>query len=92
MTNTYVIFPFGLIKFLIFLPKNSNLSIVQNQIEVVKLRQHQMQVSPLNYGGQHGDWASFKSQKRYMKKYIKSPLSVSLVAIALPSTSQLTFQ
>jgi hypothetical protein len=36
---------------------------------------------------QHGDWASFESQKRYMKKDIKSLLSVSLAAMELPSTS-----
>jgi hypothetical protein len=35
--------------------------------------------------GQHGDWASFKSQKRYMKRDVKSTLSVSVVAIHLPS-------
>jgi hypothetical protein len=62
---------------------------VPNQVEEVMLRQHHMQVSPLNYiWGQHGDWASFKSQKRYMKKNIKSLLSVSLAAIELPSTTK----
>ena len=39
--------------------------------------------------GHHGDWASFKSQKRFMKKDIKSILSVSLAAIYLSSLSRI---
>ena len=35
----------------------------------------------LELWGQHGDWASFKSQKRYMKKDVKALLSVSLAAM-----------
>ena len=35
--------------------------------------------------GQHGDWASFKSQKRYMKRDIKYLFSVSLAVMKLPS-------
>jgi hypothetical protein len=39
----------------------------------------------LKLWGQHGDWATFQSQKRYMKKYIKALLSVSLAAMKVPS-------
>jgi len=35
--------------------------------------------------GQHGEWASFKKQKRYMKRDVKSLLSISLSAMKLPS-------
>ena len=42
---------------------------------------------PIELWGQHGDWASFKSQKRYMKKDIKSILSVSLAAMEAPSSN-----
>jgi hypothetical protein len=38
----------------------------------------------LELWGQHGDWASFKSQKRYMKKDVKALLPVSLAAINVP--------
>ena len=31
--------------------------------------------------GQHGDWASFKSQKWYMKRDVKSLISISLAAV-----------
>jgi len=44
----------------------------------------------LELWGQHGDWASFKSQKRYyMKKDVKALLSVSLTAMNIPSTTPL---
>jgi hypothetical protein len=33
--------------------------------------------------GQHGDWASFKSPKRYMKRDVESLLSVSKAAMSL---------
>jgi hypothetical protein len=36
--------------------------------------------------GQHGDWASFKSEKRYMKRdVIESLLSVSKAAMSIPT-------
>jgi hypothetical protein len=35
----------------------------------------------LELWGQHGDWASFKSQKRYMKKDVKAFLSVSVAVM-----------
>ena len=35
--------------------------------------------------GQHGDWASFKSQKRYMKRDVKYLLSISVATMKLPS-------
>jgi hypothetical protein len=41
----------------------------------------------LELWGQHGDWASFKSQKRYMKKDVKALLSVSLAAMNVPSAT-----
>ena len=34
--------------------------------------------------GHHGDWASFKSQTRYMKRDVKSFLSICAAAIKLP--------
>ena len=37
--------------------------------------------------GQHGDWASFKSQKRNTKRDIKSLLSLSLVDMGKHSSS-----
>ncbi len=40
----------------------------------------------LELWGQHGDWDSLKSQKRYMKKDDKALLYVSLAAINVPST------
>jgi len=40
---------------------------------------------PVELWGQHGDWASFKSQKRYMIRDVKSLLSVSVAAMQLPS-------
>ena len=43
----------------------------------------------LELWGQHGDWASFKSQKRYMKKDAKALLSVPLAAMNIPSTTPL---
>jgi hypothetical protein len=43
----------------------------------------------LELWGQHGDWATFQSQKRYMKKDIKALLSVSLAAMNVPSSSPL---
>ena len=39
---------------------------------------------PVELWGQHGDWASFKSQKRYMKRDVESLLSVSKAAMKLP--------
>jgi hypothetical protein len=41
----------------------------------------------LELWGQHGDWASFNSQKRYMKKDVKALLSVSMAVMIVPSTS-----
>jgi hypothetical protein len=45
--------------------------------------------------GQHGDWASFKSQKRYMKRDVESLLSVSKAVMSTPTSSgkplELTF-
>ena len=40
----------------------------------------------LKLWGQQGDWASFESQKRYMKKDIKALLSVSLAAMDASSS------
>ncbi len=40
----------------------------------------------LELWGQHGDWASFNSQKRYMKMDVKDPLSVSLAAMNVSSS------
>jgi hypothetical protein len=34
--------------------------------------------------GQHGDWASFKSPKRHMKRDFESLLSVSKAAMKIP--------
>jgi hypothetical protein len=42
--------------------------------------------------GQHGDWASFKSQKRYMKRDIESLLSVSKAVMNTPSTTAKTLE
>jgi len=39
---------------------------------------------PVELWGQHGDWASFKSIKRYMKRDVDSLLSVSKVAMKIP--------
>ncbi len=36
---------------------------------------------PVVLRGQYGDWASFKSQKRYMKRDVKTILSFSLAAM-----------
>jgi hypothetical protein len=44
---------------------------------------------PIELWGQRGDWASFKSQKRYLKKDIKSILSFSLAAMDLSSSSRI---
>jgi hypothetical protein len=41
---------------------------------------------PVELWGQHGDWASFKSQKRYMKRDVESLLSVSKEAMSIPTT------
>ncbi len=41
----------------------------------------------LELWGQHGGWASFNSQKRYMKKYVKALLSVSMAVMNVPSPS-----
>jgi len=41
---------------------------------------------PVELWGQHGDWASFKSQKRYMKRDVESLLSVSKAAMSMPIT------
>ncbi len=40
----------------------------------------------LELWGQQGDWASFESQKRYMKKDTKALLSVSLAAMDASSS------
>jgi hypothetical protein len=42
---------------------------------------------PVELWGQHGDWAWFKSQKRYMKRDVESLLSVSTAAMITPTTS-----
>jgi hypothetical protein len=39
---------------------------------------------PVELWDRHGEWASFKSQKRYMKRDVKSLLSISLAAMPLP--------
>ena len=49
MINTCVIFPFDLVMSLVFQPKSSSLDMVPNQVEVVVLRQHKTEDSPLNY-------------------------------------------
>ena len=41
---------------------------------------------PVELWGQHGDWASFKSQKRYTKQDVESLLSVSKAAMSTPTT------
>jgi hypothetical protein len=41
----------------------------------------------LELWGQHGDWASFNSQKRYMKKDVKALLSVSMAVMNVSSPS-----
>jgi hypothetical protein len=38
---------------------------------------------PVKLWGQHGDWASFKRQKRYMKRDVESLLSVFQAAMQL---------
>jgi hypothetical protein len=43
-------------------------------------------VIPLELLGQHGDWASFKNQKRYMKRDVESLLFVSKAAMSIPIT------
>ena len=43
--------------------------------------------TPVELWGQHGDWASFKSQKRYMKRDVESLLSVSKAAMSTPTSS-----
>jgi hypothetical protein len=43
----------------------------------------------LELWGQHGDWASFKSQKRYMKNDVEALLFVSLAAMNVPSNTPL---
>ena len=48
-----------------------------------------MRVFPLNFGDNMVIGDSFKSQKRYMQKDIKSILSVSLAAMDLPSSSKI---
>jgi hypothetical protein len=47
---------------------------------------------PVELWGQHGDWASFKSQKRYMKRDIESLLSVSKAVMNTPSTTSKTLE
>jgi hypothetical protein len=44
---------------------------------------------PIELWGKHVYWTSFKSPKRYMKKNIKSILSVSLAAMDLSSSSKI---
>ncbi len=44
---------------------------------------------PLELWRQHGDWATYKSQNRYMKKDIKAILSVSLAAMEMTSSSKM---
>jgi hypothetical protein len=39
---------------------------------------------PVELWGQHGDWASFKSQKRYMKSDVESLLSISMAVMKIP--------
>jgi hypothetical protein len=43
----------------------------------------------LEFWGQHGDWASFNSQKRYMKKNVKTLLSISMAAMNVSSSTSL---
>ncbi len=43
----------------------------------------------LELWGQHGDWASFNSQKRCMKNDVKSLLSVSMAVMNVSSSSTL---
>ena len=43
----------------------------------------------LELWGLHGDWASFNSQKCYMKKDIKAILSVSMAVMDVPSSTTL---
>jgi hypothetical protein len=42
--------------------------------------------------GHASDWASFKSQKRYMKKDVKARLSVSLTAMELACKSPINME
>jgi len=59
---------------------------VSNPGEMVLPRQLLMQGFLWSYGVNiYGDWASFKSQKRYMKRDIKFLVFVSLVPINRPS-------
>jgi hypothetical protein len=41
---------------------------------------------PVELWGQHGDWDSFKNQKRYMKRDVESLISVSKAAMRIPTT------
>ena len=41
---------------------------------------------PVELWGQHGDWASFKIQNRYIKRDVESPLSVSKATMSTPTT------
>ena len=45
---------------------------------------------PVELWGQHGDLASFKSQKRYIKRDVESLLSVSKAAMSTPTISSKT--
>ena len=42
---------------------------------------------PVELWGHNGDWASFKHQKRYMKRDVESLLSVSKAVMSIPTTS-----
>ncbi len=45
---------------------------------------------PIELWGRHGDWATYKSQKCYLKTDIKAILSVSLAAMEVASFSNKT--
>jgi hypothetical protein len=87
--NTLDICLFGLANSLAFRHRNLNHNTVLNRVEAEGLQRRQTPILIANFWGQHGDWASFKSQKHYMKKDIKALLSVSLPAMNVPSTTPL---